>query len=112
VNFDALGCASIKNSTLLSTALQYKGGSSACNKAEILLRAAAAAYLNSLRVNYNLDTATLQAEVCLALTKPLDSNAIIAEASRLDTFNNGGGPNGIGDCKDANGNSLPCKGHP
>jgi len=109
VDFDALGCSNIKNTTLLSTALQYKGGSTPCQKAEIMLRAAAAAYLNTLRLNYPIDTATLQAEVCAALAKPLNSTTIINEASRLDSFNNGGGPNGLGDCIDKNGNKIPCK---
>jgi hypothetical protein len=89
--------------TLLQ-ALSFQGGNTLCGGAEILLRAAAAAYLNTLRVNYPLTTAQVVADVNTALAS-CNRATIVAEAGVLDTNNNLG-------CKDASGNSLPCKGTP
>jgi len=84
----------------LRQALDLQGGKDACGKAEILLRAAAAAYLNSLStcVQFELSTGELVAEVNAALAG-CDANAIITEATRLDGFNNAGCPlNQQGQC--------------
>jgi hypothetical protein len=56
----------------------------------ILMRAASAAYLNSFAVQYPLSTAALVAEVNLALASG-DRDTILAEATKLDGFNNGQG---------------------
>jgi hypothetical protein len=81
------GCG-IADKTLLQ-ALSFQGGNTTCGKAEILLRAAVSAYLNSLStcVSYPLSTGALIAEVNAALAS-CDSATIIAEATRLDGFNN------------------------
>ena len=84
----------------LRQALDLQGGKDACGKAEILLRAAAAAYLNSLStcVQFELSTGELVAEVNAALAN-CDATAIITEATRLDGFNNAGCPlNQQGQC--------------
>ena len=84
----------------LRQALNLQGGKDACGKAEILFRAAAAAYLNSLStcVQFELSTGELVAEVNAALAN-CDPTAIITEATRLDGFNNAGCPlNQQGQC--------------
>jgi hypothetical protein len=94
------GCPENYNTITLREALSLQGGKTLCQKAEILLRAAAAAYLNSLStcVQYPISTGTLVAEVNTALAS-CDSGAIITEATRLDGFNNLGCPlNQQGDC--------------
>jgi len=106
---DFSGCTAFNGNTTLLSALSLKGGSTLCAKKETLLRAAAAAFLNSLRVNYPLTTDQVQQMVGDAIASG-NASLIISTAGALDSFNNGGGPNGIGDCKDANGNGLPCKG--
>jgi hypothetical protein len=88
----------------LLQALSFQGGNTLCGGAEILLRAAAAAYLNSLRVAYPLTSGQVIADVNAALAS-CDRPTIVAEAGVLDKNNNLG-------CKDASGNSLPCKGTP
>jgi len=77
----------------LRQALDLQGGKDECGKAEILLRAAAAAYLNSVSpcVQYPLTPAQLAAEVNAALAS-CDAATIVAEATRLDAFNNSGCP--------------------
>jgi hypothetical protein len=94
------GCPENYNTITLREALSLQGGKTLCQKAEILLRAAAAAYLNSLStcVQYPISTGTLVTEVNAALAS-CDSAAIITEATRLDGFNNLGCPlNQQGDC--------------
>jgi hypothetical protein len=94
------GCPENYNTITLREALSLQGGKTLCQKAEILLRAAAAAYLNSLStcVQYPISTGTLVNEVNTALAS-CDSAAIITEATRLDGFNNLGCPlNQQGDC--------------
>lgn len=94
------GCPENYNTITLREALSLQGGKTLCQKAEILLRAAAAAYLNSLStcVQYPISTGTLVTEVNTALAS-CDSGAIITEATRLDGFNNLGCPlNQQGDC--------------
>ena len=91
----------------LLDALKFQGNNTLCGGAQILLRAAAAAYLNSLRVAYPLSTADVISQVNQAL---LDSctqgrTALINLATILDANNNLG-------CVDSNNVSLPCKGTP
>jgi len=93
------GCTSQAGVTFIQ-ALGLKGGSSLCAGTETLLRAAAAAYLNSCFGGYPLSTAQVLAEVNAALAS-CDRAAVIAAASRLDGFNNLG-------CKDANGVDRRC----
>ena len=84
----------------LRDALSLQGGSSLCGKAEILLRAAAAAYLNSLNtcVAFPISTGLLIQEVNTALASCTKST-ILTEATRLDGFNNLGCPiNQQGQC--------------
>jgi hypothetical protein len=57
--------------------------------------------LNSLRVDYPLSPAEVVQQVNDALAS-CDRATIVALAAELDKDNNLG-------CKDANGNSLPCK---
>ena len=93
-------CQNFSGSTKLTAALALQGGSDACGKAEILLRAAAAAFLNasSSCVGYPLNPAGVIAETNAALAS-CDGATIVAEASRLDGFNNLGCPiNQQGQC--------------
>jgi hypothetical protein len=77
----------------LQAALSFQGGSTLGGAAEILLRAAAAAYLNSVEgLGYPLSTSQVVGEVNAALAS-MDRATIIAEATRLDQFNNLGCPN-------------------
>jgi hypothetical protein len=87
------GCPENYTTITLREALSLQGGKTTCQKAEILLRAAAAAYLNSQSgcVGYPISTGALIAEVNTALAS-CDSGAIITEATRLDGFNNLGCP--------------------
>jgi len=80
------------NLTLLQ-ALNLKGGPGLCGAEEILLRAAVSALLNSCSVSYPLSTAQVIAEVNAALAS-CDRATILAEATRLDGFNNLGCPLG------------------
>jgi hypothetical protein len=94
------GCPENYTTITLREALSLQGGKTTCQKAEILLRAAAAAYLNSQSgcVGYPISTGALIAEVNAALAS-CDSGAIITEATRLDGFNNLGCPlNQQGEC--------------
>jgi hypothetical protein len=74
-------------------ALSLQGGKDLCQKAEILYRAAAAAYLNSISgcVQFPLNPGALIAEVNTAAAS-CDITTIINEATRLDAFNNAGCP--------------------
>jgi hypothetical protein len=79
--------------TTLQAALSFQGGSTLHGAAEILLRATAAAYLNSVEgLGYPLSTSQVVSEVNAALAS-LNRDTIIAEAARLDRFNNLGCPN-------------------
>ncbi len=88
--FDVPDSFGLDNVTLLQ-ALSFQGGSSTKEAAQILLRAAVAALLNSTSVDYPLTTAQVIAEVNAALASG-DRSTILAEATRLDTFNNLGCP--------------------
>jgi hypothetical protein len=72
-------------------ALQGGGGSTLAGAQTILLRAGVAALLNSASVAFPLTTAQVIAEVCAAFSSG-DRATILAEATRLDTFNNLGCP--------------------
>jgi hypothetical protein len=76
------------NLTLLQ-ALSLPGGKSPCGAAQNLLRAGVAALLSAcdLNGNYPLSTAQVINEVNAALAT-CDRKTILAEAVRLDTFNN------------------------
>lgn len=52
------------------------------------MRAASAGYLNSFAVQYPLSTAVLVGEVNTALASG-DRDTILAEATKIDGFNNG-----------------------
>ncbi len=81
--------SSCKPATLtLLQALSLQGGNSLCGAEEILLRAAAAALLNSCSVSYPLSTAQVISEVNTALAS-CNRATMLTEASRLDGFNNG-----------------------
>jgi hypothetical protein len=85
-------------------ALSLQGGKTLCQKAEILYRAAAAAYLNAVNgcVLYPLSAGQIVAEVNQATSDACAADAsgdtagaltiIINEATRLDGFNNLGCP--------------------
>jgi hypothetical protein len=79
-----------QSATLLA-ALSFQGGPTVQDAKNILMRAAAAAYLNSFAVNYPLSTAALVAEVNAALATG-DRTTILNEASKLDGYNNLGCP--------------------
>ena len=85
----------------LLQALALKGGSDVCGSIQILLRAAASAYLNTLKVAYPITTADLVSQVNAALAS-CDRNTILTLATTLDADNNLG-------CKDATGTDLPCR---
>jgi hypothetical protein len=74
--------------TTLLAALSFQGGSTVQDAKNILLRAAAAAYLNSLAVDYPLTTAQVVSMVNAALASG-DRDTILALASVLDANNNG-----------------------
>jgi hypothetical protein len=73
----------------LLQALSLPGGKSPCGAAQNLLRAGVAALLSAcdLNGNYPLSTAQVIAEVNAALAT-CDRKTILAEATRLDAFNN------------------------
>jgi hypothetical protein len=77
------------NVTLLA-ALSFQGGSTLQDAKNILMRAAAAAYLNSFAVDYPLSTAEVVSMVNKALASG-DRDTILALAELLDGFNNGEG---------------------
>jgi hypothetical protein len=100
----ALGncCTNLGTSSLLG-ALDFGGGPDVCGAARNLLRAAVAALLNasSPEVDYPFTTQEVITLVNAAL-QSCDRGTILTLASELDRDNNLG-------CRDANGNSLPCK---
>jgi len=75
-------------------ALQGGGGSTICGAQQILLRAAAAAYLNACFGGYPITSPALVVQEVNAALVGCDRATILAEASKLDGFNNLG-------CKDA-----------
>ena len=87
------GCPENYTTITLRQALSLQGGKDLCQKAEILYRAAAGAYLNSVSgcVQFPLQTGQLVAEVNAAAAS-CDITTIINEATRLDGFNNLGCP--------------------
>jgi hypothetical protein len=90
--FDVPDSLGLDNSTLLQ-ALQFGGGPDVTGAAQILLRAAVAALLNSTNstVDYQLTTAELIAQVNAALATG-DRDKILALATKLDQYNNAGCP--------------------
>jgi hypothetical protein len=94
------GCTQNFANLTLRQALSLRGGNSLCEKAETLLRIAAASFLNasSSCVQFNLNAAALVAEVNAVLAS-CDPSQIISESTRLDAFNNEGCPlNQQGQC--------------
>jgi hypothetical protein len=76
--------------TTLLEALSFQGGPTVQDAKDILLRAAAAAYLNSFAVDYPLSTAEVISMVNDALASG-DRATILALAGVLDANNNGAG---------------------
>jgi len=91
--FSFSNISGVSSSDSLLTALGYKGGSGMSGAAQILLRAAAAAYLNAYANptvgNYPLTTSQITTQVNAALASG-DRSTILALASTLDGYNNGG----------------------
>jgi hypothetical protein len=85
--FDTTDCGCNFSSLTFRQALSGKGGSTICAAQLKLYQAAVAALLNACSVNYSLSTAQIINEVNAALAS-CDKSTILAEASRLDTFNN------------------------
>jgi hypothetical protein len=79
-----------QGATLLA-ALSFQGGPTIQDAKNILMRAAAAAYLNSLAVDYPLTTAEVVSMVNTALASG-DRATILALAATLDANNNLGCP--------------------
>jgi hypothetical protein len=79
------------SSTTLLAALSFQGGPTVQDAKNILLRAAAAAYLNSLAVDYPLDPGEVVSMVNTALASG-DRDTILALAGVLDANNNLGCP--------------------
>lgn len=96
-------CQTKLNSATLLQALSFQGGNTVCGAAETLLRAATAAYLNSLLYGgaYPVSTADLITQVNAALLS-CDRATIISLATQLDQFNNAG-------CKDPANTSQDLK---
>ena len=84
------GAGSFSGTTLLG-ALSLQGGSGVEGATEILLRAAVAAYLNSLSLNYAYSTAEVVSMVNAALASG-DRATILAVAAELDAASNAGCP--------------------
>jgi hypothetical protein len=87
--FSAAGVApytSVGNATLLQ-ALGFGGGSSLVDAAQILLRSAVSAVLNSAQLNYPLTTSQIISEVNTALASN-NRGTILTLASTLDGYNN------------------------
>jgi hypothetical protein len=85
--FDTTDCGCNFSSLTFRQALSGKGGTTICAAQAKLFQAAVAALLNACSVNYPLSTAQIIAEVNAALAS-CDKSTILAEASRLDGFNN------------------------
>jgi hypothetical protein len=77
--------AGLANDTLVD-ALNFGGGPSLSDKAQILLRQAVAAYLNASYGGYTLSAAQVVADVQSALASQ-DPNVITNLANQLDSFN-------------------------
>jgi hypothetical protein len=94
------GCSQNFANLTLRQALSLQGGNSLCEKAEILLRIATGAYLNSLStcVQFPVSTGALVAEVNGILAS-CDASQFTTESTKLDGFNNLGCPlNQQGQC--------------
>jgi hypothetical protein len=89
--FTIPAASGIPADTTLLQALEFNGGSGVDGASRILLRAAVAALLNAASddVDFNLTTAQVISAVNTALASG-DRDTILAEASRLDGFNNQG----------------------
>jgi hypothetical protein len=87
------GCNKNFATLTLRDALSLQGGNTLCGKAEILLRIATGAYLNSLSscVNFPVQTGTLVTEVNAVLAT-CDGAQFVTESTKLDAFNNLGCP--------------------
>jgi uncharacterized repeat protein (TIGR01451 family) len=98
--FTVQSCEGNLGSASLLQALSFKGGSGVSGAAQILLRAAVAGLLNSVKLGYplSMDQVVMQVNGALA---SCDRDTILALASTIDGFNNLG-------CRDRNGNDLPC----
>jgi hypothetical protein len=88
--FSSASIYGLGNNTLLD-GLKFKGGPGSKGAAYILLRAATAAYLNSIYLNYPLTTNSIQSQVNAALSSQ-DRSAMLSLASLLDLDNNLGCP--------------------
>jgi hypothetical protein len=86
--FDVPDAFGLDNVTLLA-ALDFEGGPTTADAAEVLLRQAVAALLNAASpdVDYPLTEAEIIAQVNAALASG-DRDTILALAEELDTFNN------------------------
>jgi hypothetical protein len=86
--FDVPDAFGLDDVTLLA-ALDFEGGSTTADAAEVLLRQAVAALLNAASpdVDYPLTVAEIIAQVNAALASG-DRDTILALAEELDTFNN------------------------
>lgn len=84
------GAGSYSGTTLLA-ALSLQGGTGVTGATETLLRAAVAAYLNSLTVDYAYSTAEVVSMVNAALASG-DRATMLAVAAALDSANNAGCP--------------------
>ena len=101
VGFNSGACGCGYGGTTFIQALGLKGGNTACGAVQILFRAAAAAYINACLGGYPIATpADVVAEVNAALVG-CDRATILAEATKLDGFNNLG-------CKNADGTDRKC----
>jgi len=99
--FHSDACSCGYGGTTFDQALGLKGGTSTCGAVQILLRAAAAAYLNACLGGYPIATKEdVVTEVNLALDT-CNRATILAEATKLDGFNNLG-------CNNADGSSRRC----
>lgn len=94
------GCSQNFANLTLRQALSLQGGNDLCGKAEILLRIATGAYLNSLSscVQFPVSTGALVTEVN-AILASCDGSQFTTESTKLDGFNNLGCPlNQQGQC--------------
>lgn len=83
--------AGVYSTATLLEALSFQGGPDVSGATRILLRAAAAAYLNSLSVDFALTPEQVVSMVNAALASG-DRATIIAVAAQLDAANNGDCP--------------------
>src|SRR5262249_55227024 len=85
--FTVPSCVGNLGSASLLQALSFQGGSSVNGAAQILLRAAVAGLLNSVKVKYPLTTAQVISQVNTALAS-CDRGTILTLASTIDGLNN------------------------